>query len=189
VNSCELILLTETQPGRKQTIRSLQTKSESSELSKTCIPVLSLASKQTSKKRMCTVSFEQTTRSLSLSKAYVLSSIAKVYSRAKEYLELHEHVESSTALLDNLELFLSTFQRDLSAVSGHISDLQARSRTIDGRLQGRKVNLLSIGCSCDKKMTIRRSLQGTREQLESFPSRYRHFAFTYSYHTRDRSGG
>jgi hypothetical protein len=67
-----------------------------------------------------------------------------VYGRAKEYLELHEHVGSSTALLDNLESFLSTFQRDLSAVSGHISELQARSRVIDGRLQGRKVMSLFL---------------------------------------------
>jgi len=41
-------------------------------------------------------------------------------------------------LLDSLESFLSTFQRDLSAVSGQISDLQSRSRDIEGRLRSRK---------------------------------------------------
>jgi vacuolar protein sorting-associated protein 52 len=68
-----------------------------------------------------------------------MNAIETVYGRAQEYLELHDHVESSNALLENLETFLSTFQRDLSAVSGHISELQARSRVIEGRLQGRKV--------------------------------------------------
>jgi Vps52 / Sac2 family len=42
-------------------------------------------------------------------------------------------------LLDNLESFLSTFQKDLSDVSGQISYLQARSRDIEGRLRSRKV--------------------------------------------------
>ncbi|CEQ42130.1 SPOSA6832_03907, partial [Sporobolomyces salmonicolor] len=46
--------------------------------------------------------------------------------------------QTSTALLSELSSFLSTFQRDLSAVSGHISELQGRSRTIEGRLSARK---------------------------------------------------
>lgn len=48
-------------------------------------------------------------------------------------------------MLDSLESFLSTFQNDLSSVSGHISELQNRSRTIESRLQSRKVasNLIS----------------------------------------------
>ncbi|KAM0754633.1 hypothetical protein T439DRAFT_321664 [Meredithblackwellia eburnea MCA 4105] len=58
--------------------------------------------------------------------------------RAKEYVELNEQVETSNALLTDLSTFLSTFQRDLSAVSGHISELQGRSKTIEARLAARK---------------------------------------------------
>ncbi|GAA5971384.1 hypothetical protein JCM21900_004314 [Sporobolomyces salmonicolor] len=58
--------------------------------------------------------------------------------RAREFVELNDQVETSTALLSELSSFLSTFQRDLSAVSGHISELQGRSRTIEGRLSARK---------------------------------------------------
>ena len=49
--------------------------------------------------------------------------------------------QTSVGLLDSLESFLSTFQRDLSAVSGQISDLQSRSRDIEGRLKSRRVCL------------------------------------------------
>ncbi|KAH9062806.1 vacuolar sorting protein [Lactarius vividus] len=59
-------------------------------------------------------------------------------SRAKEFVELHEQVQTGLGLLDSLESFLSTFQRDLTAVSGQISDLQSRSRDIEGRLKSRK---------------------------------------------------
>jgi hypothetical protein len=45
-------------------------------------------------------------------------------------------------LLDSLEGFLSKFQSDLSAVSGQITDLQARSRDFDVRLKGRQVRRL-----------------------------------------------
>ncbi|KAF7967329.1 hypothetical protein HWV62_34707 [Athelia sp. TMB] len=41
-------------------------------------------------------------------------------------------------LLDSLEAFLSTFQKDLSAVSGQISELQERSKGIDNRLKSRR---------------------------------------------------
>ncbi|GAA5993730.1 hypothetical protein JCM5350_004808 [Sporobolomyces pararoseus] len=58
--------------------------------------------------------------------------------RAKEFVELNEQVEASTQLLTELASFLSTFQTDLSAVSGHISELQGRSKTIEGRLEARK---------------------------------------------------
>ncbi|KAI6163061.1 vacuolar sorting protein [Pisolithus thermaeus] len=58
--------------------------------------------------------------------------------RAKDYVELHAQVQSSMNLLDSLESFLSSFQRDLSSVSGQISELQERSRDIDGRLQSRR---------------------------------------------------
>ncbi|KAG9015884.1 hypothetical protein FRB90_004305 [Tulasnella sp. 427] len=58
--------------------------------------------------------------------------------RAKNFVELHDQVSASIELLDSLESFLGTFQNDLSAVSGQISDLQARSKEFEGRLQGRK---------------------------------------------------
>ncbi|KAF8341320.1 Sac2 family-domain-containing protein [Cantharellus anzutake] len=58
--------------------------------------------------------------------------------RAKDFIELHDQVEESLALLSSLESFLGTFQKDLTAVSGHISDLQSRSREFDTRLQGRR---------------------------------------------------
>lgn len=59
-------------------------------------------------------------------------------SRSKEYVELHEEVQNSMNLLDSLEGFLSKFQSDLSAVSGQITDLQARSRDFDMRLKSRQ---------------------------------------------------
>ncbi|KIJ56720.1 hypothetical protein M422DRAFT_218326, partial [Sphaerobolus stellatus SS14] len=64
--------------------------------------------------------------------------IAFYRDRAKDFVELHEQVESSVGLLDSLESFLSTFQRDLSAVSGQISSLQDRSKEIENRLKARR---------------------------------------------------
>ncbi|KAJ6598909.1 vacuolar sorting protein [Mycena vulgaris] len=58
--------------------------------------------------------------------------------RAKDYVELHDQVETSVNLLNSLEAFLSTFQKDLSAVSGQISDLQDRSKDIENRLRSRR---------------------------------------------------
>jgi len=58
--------------------------------------------------------------------------------RAKEFVELHDQVQTSVNLLDSLESFLSTFQKDLSAVSGQISELQDRSKDIDNRLKSRR---------------------------------------------------
>lgn len=58
--------------------------------------------------------------------------------RAKEFVELHDQVETSVTLLDSLESFLSTFQKDLTAVAGQISELQDRSKNIDGRLKSRR---------------------------------------------------
>ncbi|KWU46667.1 Vps52-domain-containing protein [Rhodotorula sp. JG-1b] len=58
--------------------------------------------------------------------------------RASDFVQLHDQVEASTQLLDELSSFLSTFQRDLYAVSNHISDLQGRSKTIEARLEARK---------------------------------------------------
>ncbi|KAJ7276548.1 vacuolar sorting protein [Mycena haematopus] len=58
--------------------------------------------------------------------------------RAKDYVELHDQVETSVTLLNSLEAFLSTFQKDLSAVSGQISDLQDRSKDIENRLKSRR---------------------------------------------------
>ncbi|KAJ4497821.1 vacuolar sorting protein [Lentinula lateritia] len=59
-------------------------------------------------------------------------------SREKEFVELHEQVQNSVHLLDSLEAFLSTFQKDLTAVSGQISELQDRSKDIDNRLKNRR---------------------------------------------------
>ncbi|OSC96811.1 Vps52-domain-containing protein [Trametes coccinea BRFM310] len=58
--------------------------------------------------------------------------------RAREFVELHDQVQTSVNLLDSLENFLSTFQKDLSAVSGQISNLQDRSKDIDNRLKSRR---------------------------------------------------
>ncbi|KAI0284325.1 vacuolar sorting protein [Russula aff. rugulosa BPL654] len=66
------------------------------------------------------------------------SGIVSFRSRAKEFVELHDQVQTSVDLLDNLESFLSTFQKDLSDVSGQISYLQSRSRDIEGRLKSRR---------------------------------------------------
>ncbi|ETW83870.1 hypothetical protein HETIRDRAFT_155219 [Heterobasidion irregulare TC 32-1] len=62
----------------------------------------------------------------------------QVRGRAREFVELHDQVQTSVQLLDSLESFLSTFQKDLSAVSGQISDLQDRSKDIGSRLRSRK---------------------------------------------------
>ncbi|KAJ3789445.1 vacuolar sorting protein [Lentinula aff. detonsa] len=56
----------------------------------------------------------------------------------KEFVELHEQIQTSVSLLDSLESFLSTFQKDLTAVSGQISELQDRSKDIDNRLKSRR---------------------------------------------------
>ncbi|KAI0939262.1 hypothetical protein AcV5_000731 [Taiwanofungus camphoratus] len=45
---------------------------------------------------------------------------------------------TSVNLLSSLEAFLSTFQKDLSAVSGQISNLQERSKDIENRLKSRR---------------------------------------------------
>ncbi|KAF8663429.1 hypothetical protein AX16_000999 [Volvariella volvacea WC 439] len=60
------------------------------------------------------------------------------HNKAREFVELHEQVQTSVNLLDSLESFLSTFQKDLSAVSGQISELQDRSKDIDNRLRSRR---------------------------------------------------
>ncbi|KAH9938264.1 Sac2 family-domain-containing protein [Fomitopsis serialis] len=57
---------------------------------------------------------------------------------AQDFVDLHNQVHSSVSLLDSLENFLSTFQKDLSAVSGQISTLQDRSKDIDNRLKSRR---------------------------------------------------
>ncbi|KAI0775920.1 Vps52-domain-containing protein [Trametes elegans] len=58
--------------------------------------------------------------------------------RARDFVDLHDQVQTSVNLLDSLENFLSTFQKDLSAVSGQISNLQDRSKDIDNRLKSRR---------------------------------------------------
>ncbi|KAI0774158.1 Sac2 family-domain-containing protein [Fomes fomentarius] len=72
--------------------------------------------------------------------------------RAREFVDLHDQVQTSVNLLDSLEGFLSTFQKDLSAVSGQIANLQDRSKDIDNRLRSRRriekplANLLADLC-------------------------------------------
>ncbi|ORY35497.1 putative suppressor of action mutation 2-like protein [Naematelia encephala] len=56
----------------------------------------------------------------------------------KDYVELEQSVESSTELLSSLASYLSTFQNDLSEVSGQISDLQSKSAEIESQLRGRR---------------------------------------------------
>lgn len=58
--------------------------------------------------------------------------------RTREYVELHDQIQTSIGLLDSLDSFLSTFQKDLTAVAGQISDLQDRSQEIDNKLQSRR---------------------------------------------------
>ncbi|KAG5716678.1 Vacuolar protein sorting-associated protein 52 like protein [Termitomyces sp. T112] len=58
--------------------------------------------------------------------------------RVHDFLQLHEQVQTSVNLLDSLESFLSTFKKDLSAVSGQISELQDRSKAIENRLKARR---------------------------------------------------
>ncbi|KAJ7228512.1 vacuolar sorting protein [Mycena pura] len=65
-------------------------------------------------------------------------SIIQDRARARDYLDLHNQVETSVNLLNSLESFLSTFQTDLSAVSGQISNLQDRSKDIENRLKSRR---------------------------------------------------
>lgn len=75
-----------------------------------------------------------------------------VLHRRKEYIELEQSVEvrsmpgqkadiqSSTELLSSLASYLSTFQHDLSDVSGQISELQQKSADIESQLKGRRVS-------------------------------------------------
>ncbi|KAF8631583.1 hypothetical protein AX15_002333 [Amanita polypyramis BW_CC] len=58
--------------------------------------------------------------------------------KAREFVELHNQVQTSVNLLDSLESFLSTFQKDLQAVSGQISELQDKSKDIESRLKSRR---------------------------------------------------
>ncbi|KAF8076543.1 hypothetical protein FPV67DRAFT_421586 [Lyophyllum atratum] len=99
--------------------------------------------------------------------------------RAKEFIELHDQVQTSVDLLDSLESFLSTFQKDLSAVSGQISELQDRSKDIENRLKSRRriekplsslisdltippaLATLILGLSC--RRTLDRSNRGLRK--------------------------
>ncbi|TFY61593.1 hypothetical protein EVJ58_g4418 [Rhodofomes roseus] len=79
---------------------------------------------------------------------------------AQDFVDLHKQVQSSVSLLDSLENFLSTFQKDLSAVSGQISTLQDRSKDIENRLKSRRriekplSNLLADLCIPPELATI-----------------------------------
>lgn len=87
----------------------------------------------------------------------LVQTFSTVSSRAKEFVDLHDQVQvrvvlsyyfrgadelkTSVDLLDSLESFLSTFQKDLSSVSGQMSNLQSRSRDIEDRLKSRRVRV------------------------------------------------
>jgi len=58
----------------------------------------------------------------------------------KYFLSLLTFIQTSVDLLDSLESFLSTFRKDLQAVSGQISELQDRSKDIENRLKSRRVH-------------------------------------------------
>lgn len=72
------------------------------------------------------------------------SKLTLVLRKVDEYAQLEASVQSSSELLTSLASYLSTFQHDLSAVSGQISDLQQRSAEIESRLRGRRVSLYLI---------------------------------------------
>ncbi|KAJ8698306.1 Vacuolar protein sorting-associated protein 52 [Pleurotus ostreatus] len=63
---------------------------------------------------------------------------ASYIGRTSDFIDLHDQVQTSVQLLDSLESFLSTFQKDLSVVAGQISELQDRSKDIGNRLKSRK---------------------------------------------------
>jgi len=58
--------------------------------------------------------------------------------------------------LDSLESFLSTFQRDLSSVSGQISELQERSTDIDNRLKSRRVGSSKVNQDANLILSLQR---------------------------------
>ncbi|KAL7422535.1 Vacuolar protein sorting-associated protein 52 [Cryptotrichosporon argae] len=60
------------------------------------------------------------------------------YRRRKEYLDLAQSVDDSDKLLADLASYLSTFQDNLSDVSGQVHDLQSRSDSIERQLRGRR---------------------------------------------------
>ncbi|WVQ80067.1 hypothetical protein IAT38_002168 [Cryptococcus sp. DSM 104549] len=61
--------------------------------------------------------------------------------RDRELCECGQSVESSNELLSSLASYLSTFQNDLSDVSGQIAELQQKSSDIESQLRGRKTIL------------------------------------------------
>ena len=65
--------------------------------------------------------------------------------------------QTSMNLLDSLENFLSTFQKDLSSVSGQISELQDRSKDIDNKLKNRRVCASFVTLKCVADLACRES--------------------------------
>ncbi|KIR98992.1 hypothetical protein L804_03612 [Cryptococcus deuterogattii 2001/935-1] len=85
--------------------------------------------------------------------------------KRNDYIELEQSIKSSNELLHSLESYLSTFQTDLSAVSGQISELQQKSSDIEGQLKGRKASSIFIR---DRDITLPPSLVLTlRDTLPS----------------------
>jgi hypothetical protein len=89
--------------------------------------------------------------------------------------------KTSVTLLDNLESFLSTFQKDLAAVTGQISELQDRSKDIDGRLKSRKVptTIRSTTLSC-WYLTVRYRKLRDHSRVSSPTLQYPHLSLPLS---------
>jgi hypothetical protein len=92
----------------------------------------------------------------------------------REYTELSDSVDTSTELLSSLASYLSTFQNDLSAVSGQIADLQSRSADIDSQLRGRKVRLVVTRLTPGNRTTPSNSSRQNHSPSSSstYPPRY-----------------
>lgn len=85
---------------------------------------------------LCKTSYEPVISSSYMNKSRYVRAFSRVYNSSI----LIALSQTSVNLLDSLEGFLSTFQKDLSAVSGQISNLQDRSKDIDNRLKSRRVS-------------------------------------------------
>ncbi|KAG0141330.1 hypothetical protein CROQUDRAFT_664004 [Cronartium quercuum f. sp. fusiforme G11] len=64
--------------------------------------------------------------------------------RESEFENLQAHIQSSRETLERLTDFLTAFQSDLSTVSSSISELQGRSKSIETRLDARRLVLSDL---------------------------------------------
>ena len=89
---------------------------------------------------LCKTSYEPVISSSYMNKSRYVKAFSRIYNSSI----LIAFSQTSVNLLDSLEGFLSTFQKDLSAVSGQISNLQDRSKDIDNRLKSRRVSGMTL---------------------------------------------